>query len=185
MTQTADTAALSVFLHTAIEKKQIHVFLTNRSAQPFQGFVHYSIETNDGRVRGGMRDEVKAPANSTVQLIFFDRRELDEKRELLRMELSDENEKTLQRTFAQGKGLKPLRLCDPQLQLSAFLRAGQVFVSVRAACFAKDVTLSCDGYTFSENGFTLFAGEEKTLALPGAKADFAGEVTVKSAYDRR
>ena len=101
------------------------------------------------------------------------------------MELCDENEKTLQRTFAQGKGLKPLRLCDPQLQLSAFLRAGQVFVSVRAACFAKDVTLSCDGYTFSENGFTLFAGEEKTLALPSAKADFAGEVTVKSAYDRR
>ena len=185
MTQTADTAGLPVFLHTAIEKKQIRVFLTNSTSQPFRGFVQYRIERNDGNTHGGMRDEVKAPPDSTVQLIFFDRRELHERKELLCMELCDETGKPLQRTFAQGKGLRPLKLCDPKLETAVFLRAGKVFVTVRAACFAKDVTLSCGETAFSENGFFLFAGEEKTVELPGAKADFEGEVRVTSAFDRR
>lgn len=183
MTQTADTAVLPVFLHTTIEKKQINVFLTNTTPQPFRGFVQYRIERNDGKTRGGMRDEVKAPENSTVQLIFFGRRELHEKKERLRMELLDAHGDCLQQTFAQGKGLRQPKLCDPQLDVSVFLRAGHVFVTVRAACFAKDVTLSCGSYAFSENGFSLFAGEEKTVELLGAKADFAGEVNVSSAFD--
>lgn len=185
MTQTADTAKMPVFLHTTIEKKQILIFLTNRSPQPFQGTVRYCVEGVDGRVRGAMADEVKAPAASTVQLIFFDRRELHEKKELLRMELYDETGVCLQRTTAQGKGLRQPKLCDPKLDTAVFLRAGRVFVSVRAACYAENVTLSCGGYRFSENGFSLFAGEEKTVELLGAKADFAGEVTAKSAFDRR
>lgn len=185
MTQTADTEKRAVFLHTAIEKKQILVFLTNESPQPFCGLVRYCVEGTDGSVRGGITDEVKAPAGSTVQLIFFDRHELHEKRELLRMELYDETGVLLQRTFAQGPGLRPLKLRDPQLDVSVFLRAGRVFVSVHAARFARDVTLHCADYTFSQNGFTLFADETKTLELPGAKADFAGEVTATSAFDKK
>ena len=185
MTQTADTARLPVFLHTTIEKKQINVFFTNRTAQPFQGFVRYRIERADGRTRGNLRDEVKVPASTTVRLIFFDRRELHERKERLCIELFDEGGVCLQRTTAQGKGLRQPKLCDPKLDTAVFLRAGRVFVSVRAACYAENVTLSCGGYRFSENGFSLFAGEEKTVELLGAKADFAGEVTANSAFDRR
>ena len=90
MTQTADTAKMPVFLHTTIEKKQINVFFTNRTAQPFQGFVRYRIERADGRTRGNLRDEVKVPASTTVRLIFFDRRELHERKERLCIELFDE-----------------------------------------------------------------------------------------------
>ena len=143
MTQTADTATKTVFLHTKIEKKQILIFLTNHLPQPFQGSVRYCVEGTDGRVRGAMADEVKAPADSTVQLIFFDRRELHEKKELLRMELYDDTGHLLQRT------------------------------------------LHCADCACSENGFTLFADETKIVELPGAKADFAGAVTVTSAFDRK
>ena len=185
MTQTADTATKTVFLHTKIEKKQILIFLTNHLPQPFHGSVRYCVEGTDGRVHGAMADEVKAPADSTVQLIFFDRRELHEKKELLRMELYDDTGHLLQRTFADGPGLRPLKLRDPQLAVSVFLRAGRVFVSVHAARFARDVTLHCADCAFSENGFTLFADETKIVELPGAKADFAGAVTVTSAFDRK
>ncbi|MBQ4207214.1 MAG: hypothetical protein II621_02825, partial [Clostridia bacterium] len=53
------------------------------------------------------------------------------------------------------------------------------------ACFAPDVTLSCGDYAFSENGFPLFAGDEKTVELQGAMADLTEPVTARSAFDRR
>lgn len=166
------------------DKKQIAVFFKNETALPFRGTVGYLVEQPDGVRRGETSDPVLAPAQSETQLIFFDRREIREKKELLRLFLFDEAGNELYRTCWQSEKLRR-RLRDPQLQTTVFLRAGTVCVTVKAARFAPDVILRCDGCTFSENGFTLFAGEEKTVEVHSAKADFAGAVSVTSAFDRR
>lgn len=178
-------AASPVLLVAKPDKKQIAVFLKNNSGRPFCGAVRYFVEQTDGTRRGELRDAVNVPPNSETQLIFFDRRELREKRDLLRMILTDNAGREVCRTFWQSEKLRSRHLHDPKLTVSPFLRAGRVCVTVRAACFAKDVTLSCGHYTFSENGFSLFANEEKTVELQEAKADLTEEITVTSAFDRR
>ena len=167
------------------DKKQIAVFLRNDGDAPFRGTVRYLLERTDGRRQGELCDEVTAPPRSETQLIFFDRREIREKRALLRMILTDETGSEVCRAFWQSEKLRRRHLCDPKLTVTPFLRAGRVCVTVRAACFAPDVTLTCGGYAFSENHFTLFAGEEKTVELQGAKADFTEPVTATSDFDRR
>ena len=167
------------------DKKQIAVFLKNGGDTPFRGTVRYFVERTDGVTHGDLCDEVHVPAQSETQLIFFDRREIREKRALLRMLLSDEAGNEICRAFWQSEKMRPRHLHDPKLNVTPFLRAGKVCVSVRAACFAPDIVLRCGEYAFSENNFTLFAGEEKTVELLGAKADLTEAVTAKSAFDRR
>ena len=174
-----------VTLFAKPDKKQIAVFLKNNGGLPFRGSVRYFVERTDGAIHGDLCDEVTVPAQSETQLIFFDRRELREKRELLRMILSDENGNEVCRAFWQSDKMRRRHLCDPKLTATPFLRAGKVCVTVQAACFAPDVTLCCGDYTFSENHFSLFANEEKTVELQGAKADFSEPVTATSAFDRR
>ena len=181
----SDRKTPPVRLLTDSDKKQIVVRLCNAADSPFCGAVRYFVEQTDGRRQGELRDKVNVPAHSETQLIFFDRRELREKRDLLRMVLTDAAGSEVCRAFWQSEKLRLRHLRDPKLTASPFLRAGRVCVTVRAACFAKDVTLSCGDYAFSENHFTLFAGEEKTVELQGAKADLTEEVTVISAFDRR
>lgn len=167
------------------DQKQLAVFLKNDGDAPFCGAVRYFVERTDGTTHGDLCDEVHVPAQSETQLIFFDRREIRETRELLRMILSDENGNEVCRAFWQSDKMRRRHLCDPKLTASPFLRAGKVCVTVQAACFAPDVTLRCGDYTFSENHFSLFANEEKTVELQGAKADFSEPVTATSAFDRR
>ena len=174
-----------VLLFAREDKKQITVYLRNDTDFPFSGTARYLIEQTDGTRRGETAERVTAPPHSETQLLFFDRRELREKKELLRLLLTDEAGLEQSSAYWQSDKLRPRRLCDPKLQTTVFLRAGKVCVTVRAACFAPDVTLSCGDESFSENHFTLFAGEEKTVELQSAKADFAGTVTAHSAYDRR
>ena len=176
---------LPVRLFAQSDKKQIAVFLKNDGDVPFRGTVQYMLERTDGRRQGELCDAVTAPPRSETQLIFFDRREIREKRALLRMLLTDDTGREVCRAFWQSEKLRRRHLCDPKLTVTPFLRAGRVCVSVRAACFAPDVTLACGGYAFSENHFTLFAGEEKTVELLSAKADLTEPVTATSAFDRR
>ena len=175
----------AVHLFARSDKKQIAVFLKNDGDVPFCGTVQYLLERTDGRQQGALRDAVTAAPQSETQLIFFDRREIREKRALLRMILTDKTGREVCRAFWQSEKLRRRHLCDPKLTVTPFLRAGRVCVTVRAACFAPGVTLTCGGYAFSENHFTLFAGEEKTVELQGAKADFTEPVTATSAFDRR
>ena len=174
-----------VTLFAKLDKKQIAVFLKNDGALPFRGSVRYFVERTDGTTHGDLCDEVTVPAQSETQLIFFDRRELRETRELLRMILSEEDGNEVCRAFWLSEKLRPRRLQDPKLTVTPFLRAGRVCVTVKAACFAPDVTLRCGDYAFSENGFPLFAGEEKTVELQGAMANLTEPVTARSAFDRR
>ena len=181
----ASDAKAPVSLFAKPDQKQIAVFLRNDGDAPFCGAVRYFVERTDGRTHGGLCDAVSVPAHSETQLIFFDRRELREKRELLRMVLTAEDGTEVCSAFWKSERLRPRHLCDPKLTVSPFLRAGRVCVTVKAACFAPDVTLRCSDYRFSENHFTLFANEEKTVELQGAKADLTEPVTAESAFGRR
>ena len=164
------------------DDRLITVFLHNDTDAPFSGTARYLIEQPDGVRRGETADRVTAPPQSETQLIFFDRREIREKKELLRLFLYDDAGTELYRAYWKSEKLRRRHLRDPQLETAVFLRAGRVCVTVRAASFAPRVVLNCPGCTFSENGFSLFAGEEKTVEAQGAKADFAGEITVQCEF---
>lgn len=164
------------------DDRLITVFLHNDTDAPFSGTARYLIEQPDGVRRGETADRVTAPPQSETQLIFFDRREIREKKELLRLFLYDDAGTELYRAYWKSEKLRRRHLRDPQLETAVFLRAGRVCVTVRAASFAPRVVLNCPGCTFSENGFPLFAGEEKTVEAQGAKADFAGEITVQCEF---
>ena len=175
----------SVRLFARPDKKQIAVFLKNSGDVPFRGTVRYFVEQTNGLRHGELRDAVSVPAHSEIQLVFFDRREIREKRDLLRMILTDENGTDVYRTFWQSEKLRRRHLHDPKLTVTPFLRAGKVFVTVHAACFAPDIELRCGTYTFSENRFALFAQEERTVELLGARADLTEPITATSTFDRK
>ncbi len=167
------------------DDRLLKIMLHNDTDAPFFGTARCRIEGTDGACRGETAERVSVPPQSETQLLFFDRREIREKKEILRLFLIDEAGNECYNTCWWSKKLRARRFGGRRLETEVFLRAGTVCVSVRAAVFAPDVTLVCDGCTFSENGFTLFAGEEKTVEVQSAKADFAGKVTARCALDRR
>ena len=167
------------------DDRLLNIVLHNDTDTPFSGTARCRIEQTDGFCRGETAERVTAPPQSETQLLFFDRREIREKKEILRLFLLDGEGNERYETCWWSEKLRARRFGGRRLETEVFLRAGTVCVSVRAAAFAPEVRLSCEGCAFSENGFTLFVGEEKTVEIQSARADFAGKVIARCALDRK
>ena len=163
----------------------IQLGLRNDGDAVFSGFLVFFLAPTDGTPREPRRVSVQIPPQSVSRVIFFDRKEIRRRRDVLVLRVLDAEENCLCERRLLCCKEKRLILFDPGLRVQPVLRAGELFARVFAARYAKDVRLHCEGGDFERNGFDLCAGETAFVPLHVTSAAAAERVTVTSEFDRR
>ncbi|MEP6774392.1 MAG: glycoside hydrolase family 2 protein [Chloroflexota bacterium] len=147
------------------------VFVTNERREPWEGTVHWSLETLAGEpIDSGDLPLVADPLTTTsVRNFDFASLITDENRRnlLLVCDLVQGN-RTLQRTVATFAPTKHLALIDPQLKTEVAWNGTQLSIKLSAMSLARFVELSLDGadVLFSDNYFDLPAGRSAQITCP-------------------
>jgi beta-mannosidase len=150
---------------------RMSVFLTNELREPWEGAIHWSLETLAGEpLDSGDLPLVVAPFTTTsVRNYDFASLITDENRRNLIL-VCDlvQGDQTLQRAVATFAPTKHLALTDPQLQTEVAHDGAQLSIKLSATSLARFVELSLDGadVLFSDNYFELPAGRSVQITYP-------------------
>ncbi len=147
-----------VLLSVEDEGSWMSVHVTSDLTVPWEGTVHWSLETLDGKVLvGGLEEVMAAPQASTqvCMLDFVNRVTDDNCREVVlvaELRASDERMALAVATFVPNKHL---RLADPELSVTVFQQDDELAFEVTAHSLARFVELALAGVdvVFSDNYF--------------------------------
>jgi len=149
----------------------MNVFFTNDRREPFEGAIHWSLETLVGEpIEDGDLPLIAGPlATTSVRSFDFASLITDENRRnvLLVCDLVQGGQ-TLQRAVATFAPTKHLGLTDPQVRTDIVHNGAQLSIKLTAASLARFVELSLDGadVLFSDNYFDLPAGRPVQITCP-------------------
>jgi beta-mannosidase len=155
----------------------MNVHVTNDTLAPWEGSVHWTLETITGTVLEGGENLVSVGPSQDFQvcsLDFTERVTPDEKREVIFVcELRQEGhgQTTSERQALQVATLVPnkhLNLTDPGIKASASQVGDILEIAVSALSLARFVELSIEGtdVVFSDNYFDVPAGRTVTVSCP-------------------
>lgn len=160
---------LSVEEHAERGRRAADVWVSNDGAEPWQGRLHWTLETLDGEViEGGDQPVVSPPcsAGCLLKLDFESRRSsLDWRRTVLVVELWQGQRRHALKVVA-FTAEKDMPVVDAGLQTSVQVADGRAQVQVTAKRLARFVEVSAAGadVIFSDNYFDLPAGRTETVA---------------------
>jgi beta-mannosidase len=168
------------------------VFVTNDTLEPWEGTLHWSLESLSGEVLTAGQEPVRAvpQAATLISALDFSERVSDANaRELVFVAELYQGENRISWQTAFFAPTKHLSLVDPQISTHLSLDGEQLQIELRAHSLARLVELSLDGadVTFSDNYFDLPAGRRMsvTCSLPagwgGSQAEAA--LRVRSVHD--
>jgi beta-mannosidase len=149
----------------------MNVFFTNDLREPFEGTIHWSLETLDGApIEEGELPLFAGPLTSaSVRNFDFASLVTDENRRNLIL-VCDlvQGDQTLQRAVATFAPTKHLVLTDPQVRTEIVHNGAQLSIKLTAASLASFVELSVDGadVLFSDNFFDLPAKRPVQITCP-------------------
>ena len=149
----------------------MNVFFTNDRREPFEGAIHWSLETLVGEpIEDGDLPLIAGPlATTSVRSFDFASLITDENRRnvLLVCDLVQGGQ-TLQRAVATFAPTKHLGLTDPQVRTDIVHNGAQLSIKLTAASLARFVELSLDGadVLFSDNYFDLPAKRPVQITCP-------------------
>ena len=168
------------------------VFVTNELLEPWEGAMHWFLETIGGEVLTSGEVRVKAePQSATlVSKLDFSNRISDENmRNLIFIAELTRKGELISRQTAGFTPIKHLSLSDPEITMNLTSKKGQLIAELTARSLALLVEVSLMGAdcVFSDNYFNLPAGRSIQIScpLPGgwtfnrAKKEFR----VQSVYD--
>jgi beta-mannosidase len=149
----------------------MNVFVTNDRREPFEGAIHWSLETLAGApIDSGDLPLVAQPFTTiSVHNLDFASLVTDENRRnvLLVCDLV-QGSQTLQRAVATFAPTKHLALTDPQMATAVGESEARLSIKLTAVSLARFVELSLDGadVLFSDNYFDLPAGRPVQITCP-------------------
>lgn len=178
----------------SIEDKppQQDVYVTNDTLQPWEGTLHWSLETFTGEALTTGQEPVKVAPQSTtlISAVDFSQQVSDDNaRELVFVAELYQGERRIAWQTAFFVPTKHLSLVDPDISTQLSLEGEQLKIALRADSLARLVELSLDDADpiFSDNYFDLPAGRSVsvTCLLPiGWSASQAeAALRVRSVYD--
>jgi len=150
---------------------RMSVHVSSDLRERWQGTLHWSLETLEGKVLQAGRETVSAAPLASAQLCALDFGE----------RISEENERHLVLVTELRQGdrrvalvvtpfvpNKHLSLVDPTLEVDVRQDGAQLVFDVRARSLARFVELALDGVdvVFSDNYFDLPAGRTLTVTAP-------------------
>jgi beta-mannosidase len=160
-----------ILLSIADSPPKQNVFVTNDLLKPWQGDLHWSLETLDGKVFERGQLPVHAPAQSAVQVCALD----------FTSQVSEATQRDLifiaelwqgsQRLAIQTAGFVPIKhlsLTDPAVHAVLQIKQSQLIVNLTSNSLALLVECSLAGMdvVFSDNYFSLPAGRKVTVTSP-------------------
>ncbi|HVN52993.1 MAG TPA: glycoside hydrolase family 2 protein [Anaerolineaceae bacterium] len=139
------------------------IFLTSDLSRPWNGSVHWSLETLDGEILDGGKEVVWAAPQVTTHVCTLDfskRLNLDGQREWIFVAELRQGDQRVDLKVATFVPTKHLSLRDPAIQSSLRRIDGRLVIDLEAQSLARLVEVSLDGQdaVFSDNYFDLPAG---------------------------
>jgi beta-mannosidase len=183
-------APLMLSIEDNSPEQSIHV--TNDRLEPWEGVVHWSLETLTGDVLTSGEAPVKAATQAATQvckLDFSDRLSEINNRTLVFIAELWQGDRFLTRQTASFVPVKHLLLADPAVTTKLREENGQLMVELTAHSLALLVELSLEGrdVVFSDNYFSLPARRMVLVSCPlppGLTLSQAKKaLTLKSVYD--
>ncbi|CAG1012196.1 partial beta-mannosidase, partial [Anaerolineales bacterium] len=168
------------------------VYITNDLLDPWEGKVHWSLETFAGDVlTSGQVPVMAAPQAAThvCELDFSDRISDDNIRSLVFVAELYQGERLVTRQTSGFAPIKHLSLVDPEMTAKLRSEKGQLIVELTSKSLALLVELSLEGanVVFSDNYFNLPAGRTAVISCPlpaGWKVSQARKAfRLRSVYD--
>ncbi len=150
-------------------KMDVHV--TSDRLEPWEGALHWSLETVSGEVLDSGREKVMAPPLADTLVKAFDFggavSENNEREVVFVCELW-RGEERIALTVAPFAPSKHLALTPPGIAVEVRQDGGRLVFSVRSSSLARFVELTLEGVdaVFSDNYFDLPAGREVVLTTP-------------------
>jgi len=171
---------------------QQDVYVTNDTLAPWEGTLHWSLETLSGKALAVGQEPVQAAPQATTLVSALDFSEHvsdDNARALVFVAELYQGEKRISWQTAFFAPTKHLSLVDPRVSAQVRLEGEQLQIELRANSLARLVELALDGadVVFSDNYFDLPAGHSVAVicSLPvGWSASQAeAALRVRSVYD--
>ena len=147
------------------------VYISNDLLEPWEGTVHWSLETLAGEILSSGQSPVKvAPqaATQVCELDFSDRISDDNIRRLVFIAELWQGERFIARQTANFVPIKHLQLANPDLRARLSKDKNQLLIEVTSRSLALLVELSLEGadVVFSDNYFNLPAGRTVEVSCP-------------------
>lgn len=157
-----------VMLSIAEEGAQMAVHVTSDLRQPWNGEVHWMLETLDGEVVKQGKQAVNAAPQANTQvaaLDFADAVNDDNQRSLIFVAELQQREQPIAVNVATFVPTKHLALRAPTVNTSVSVQGGQLAVELTSNTLARFVELSLAGVdvVFSDNYFDLPANRRRTI----------------------
>jgi beta-mannosidase len=168
------------------------IYVTNDLLEPWEGAVHWWLETLDGRViESGQSPAYAAPQSATAvrTLDFSDHLSDDTRRELIFITELVQGDRRIALQAATFVPTKHLELHDPQVKASLRSEEGRLVIELEAHSLARLVEVLLEGadVVFTDNYFDLPAGRRVTVACPlpagWTLAQAQAALRIRSVYD--
>jgi beta-mannosidase len=148
-----------------------NIYITSDLRAAWEGSVHWSLETLDGKVLDAGEESVKAaPFDVTLVrcLDFSDRLDDDLRRELVFIAELWQDGECLSRQTAFFVPTKYLALVEPEITTLLQIKQGQVCIELASHSLARQVECAFEGVDilFTDNYFDLPAGRTVSVSAP-------------------
>jgi beta-mannosidase len=168
------------------------VYVSNDWLEPWEGTVHWSLETLDGKVLSSGQAPVKvAPQAATLvcKLDFSDQITDSNLRKLVFIAELWQADQFVTRQIAVFSPIKHLSLTDPAITLNMQSQDGELIVELYSHSLALLVEISLNGadVVFSDNYFNLPSGRSIQISCPlpagWTLRKAQKEICIRSVYD--
>ena len=168
------------------------VYVTNDTLEPWEGTLHWSLETLAGEILTSGQEPVQAAPQSATpicKLDFSDSVSDDNARELVFIAELWQDGQVLSRQMAFFAPTKHLCLTDPAISVNLHSEKDQLIVELTSHSLARLVECTLEGtdIVFSDNYFDLPAGRTISISAPLPSAWTLSQVQaafkVRSIYD--
>ena len=168
------------------------VYVSNDWLAPWQGTVHWSLETLEGeKLNSGQSAVNAAPQASSLvcELDFSDQVTYDNMRNLVFIAELWQAEQFITRQVAPFAPIKHLSLSDPAITVELQNQQGELFIDLVARSLAMlvEVSIGNTDVVFNDNYFNLPAGRTRQISCPmpagWSLSRVEEEIHIRSVYD--